>query len=277
MARRPNTRPTLIYWLVDTRTGIPFYCGKTVLSLCKRLVCHRYEATNGERRVHVKVRECGEHISIHEMESVPPDGDWVAREKRWIYILRETHPDICNTADGGAGAPGRIVSDETRAKLSEIFKGKSTHSAETRAYLSVIGMGRKRSLESVERSAAGNRGSKHSPESREKMSAAQKARYVGPRGDELRLQIGLRRKGVIASDETRAKQRDAKLGTKRTPEQCEAISAANIGKKMSAEAIAKSAASRKGQKRTPEQRATMSASHKGKKWSQAQYDARRAA
>src|SRR5437764_584158 len=108
MRRRKDDRPTLIYWLVDTRTNTPFYCGKTVLPLHQRFAQHKYEAANGDRAVHVKVRECGDHIQIHLMETVPISGDWSAREKRWIWLLRQQYPDACNTNDGGAGCPGRI-------------------------------------------------------------------------------------------------------------------------------------------------------------------------
>lgn len=274
--RRKETRPTSIYWLVDNRDGIPFYCGKTVLALSHRLDCHKREARTGTRRVHVKVRNCGESVSIHQVESVPVEGDWSAREKRWIFLLRHMNPDCCNTADGGAGATGHIVSAETRAKLSAMFKGRSTHTPEMRAHLSAIGMGRKRSRESVEKGRAKMLGKKLTPEQCAAISARNKALYEGPQGDEKRRVMGLRRKGVVVSAETREKQRIAKLGTKRTPEEKARISAANLGKKMSPEAIAKSAAARTGKKRTPEQRARMSAAHKGKPWSQAQRESRTA-
>lgn len=268
-----DTRPTTIYWLVDMLTKVPFYCGKTVLPPHKRLACHKYDARKGTTRVNVKVRECGEHIQIYQMESVPVGGDWSAREKRWIVLLRHINPNCCNTNAGGAGMPGWVPTAETRAKLSAMFKGRSTHSAETRAHLSAIGMGRKRSPESVEKGRKTNAGFKHTPDVLARLSAVQKARYAGERGDELRSAIGLRRKGVIASDETRAKQSAAHTGRKRTPEEKEKLRIANTGRKMPAEAVAKSAAARTGAKRTPEQRARMSAAHAGKKWSQAQHAA----
>jgi hypothetical protein len=145
MAHRPHTRPTSIYWLVDTRTNVPFYCGKTVLPLQKRLICHLYEAAQGTRRVHAKVRECGGHLRIHLMETVPTDGDWGAREKRWIFLLRETNPEACNTANGGAGAPGRIVSEETRAKMSAWQIGRKL-SNEHRAKISAFLTGDRKSV-----------------------------------------------------------------------------------------------------------------------------------
>jgi group I intron endonuclease len=272
MSRIPNTRPTSIYWLIDTRDDIPFYCGKTVNSLPARVKTHKYEAKNGTRPVHKKVRECGNEFRIHLMETVPVEDDWNARESRWIDILRQTNPNCCNVASGGAGAPGWIPSAETRAKLSAMFKGKSTHTPETRAKLSAAGMGKKRSRESVEEGRAKMLGRTISPEQRAQQSLRQKARFAGPHGNELRLAIGFNRKGAILSAETRAKQRAAKLGHKKSAETIEKLRLAGIGRKMSPEAIAKSVAARIGRKRTPEQRARMSAAHKGKQWSQAQHE-----
>lgn len=202
--RRPNTRPTSIYWLIDTRTGTPFYCGKTVLALSLRLSAHKQEAKRGSRSVHRKVRECCDHIEIRVVETVPVDEDWGAREKNWIAILRERHPaDACNSADGGAGVPGRIVSEETRRKLSARFKGKSTHTLETRAKLSAIGMGRKRP-----------------PGVSERISATKKIRtYV--RSDEMRARLSAAKKGRPGrphSPETRAKISAGNSGKKRSPE-----------------------------------------------------------
>jgi hypothetical protein len=205
------------------------------------------------------------------METVSPDRDWSDREKQWIRLLRSLFPDNCNTADGGAGAPGRVLSEKTKAKLSARFKGKPMHSDETKAKLAAIGTGRKYSAETIEKRRKKMKGRKLTPEQCAAISARNKARFAGP--DRERLLQTFNRKGAVVSAETRDKQRAAKLGKKLTPEQCAAISARNTGRKMSAEAVAKSAAKRTGAKRTPEQRAKMSAAHKGKKWSQAQKEA----
>lgn len=270
--RRPNTRSTLIYWLIDTRTNQPFYCGKTVNSAHQRRLNHKYEAAKGTRKVHARVRECGENFRIQVMETVLPDGDWSAREKHWIYLLRGSFPDNCNSADGGAGAPGRIVKDETRAKISAASK-RQRHTPEAKAKIVAFLTGRKRSPETIEKQRQKMLGRKRTPEHCANISKAQKVRFAGPDGERLREEIGRRRRGMKVSEETLAKQRAAKLGKKLTPEQCAAISARNTGRKMSPEAVAKSVAARTGKKRTPEQRARMSAAHKGKKWSQAQRDA----
>lgn len=196
MARKKNTRATSIYWLVDSRTGTPFYCGKTVLTPAHRFASHKRESANGgDRPLHHKIRECGEHVTLHIMETVPASGNWAERERRWILLLRHTNPNACNLSDGGDGAPGLIISPETRAKLSASLKGKirtPEHCAnlsaskkgkkrkprtdETRAKLSAIA--KNRSPETRAKYSESNRNRVVSPETRTRMSVAAKAYYA---------------------------------------------------------------------------------------------------
>lgn len=270
LRRQHDTRPTLIYWLIDTRTNQPFYCGKTVNSAHQRRLNHKYEAAKGTRKIHARVRECGEHFRIQVMEKVPYDGDWIAREKHWIYLLRGSFPDNCNSADGGAGAPGRIVTEEQKAHLRALNIGRK-HTPEAKAKVSAFLTGRKCSPETVEKRRQKMLGRKMTPEQCAAISERAKARFAGP--DRERLLSVFTRKGKVTPPEVREKQSAARRGRKLTPEQCAAISLRNKGRKMPAEAVAKSAAARTGAKRTPEQRARMSAAHKGKKWNQAQHEA----
>lgn len=124
MPRRPSTRPTLIYWLVDMRpsvlathpAGYPFYCGKTVDTVAQRLRGHRKDALkHPDRKLTSRLFACGEHIRIVTVEVVPIDGDWAERERSWIRVLRFSFPDNANSADGGAGW---VPSAEQRARMS---------------------------------------------------------------------------------------------------------------------------------------------------------------
>jgi len=266
MRRRPNNRPTVIYWLVDARTGVPFYCGKTVLEPAQRLYAHRQEARTGARPVHAKVRECGEHVRMDRVDTVPVGGNWVDREKFWIRVLRAVNTNCCNVADGGAGTPGRIVSTESREKMSAWQRGRKL-TPEHRAKIREFMTGRTWPAERVERMRAKMKGRRLSPEHCAKISENNRGRpnkLKGvPRSTEIKAKISAANKGRIITAEHRAKISAAsKL-------QC----IAKGGRVMSAEAMAKAAATRTGQKRTPEQRARMSAAHKGKNWSQARRDA----
>ena len=115
MPRQRNTKPTLIYWLYDKRDGKPFYCGKTVKTLERRLSAHR-RTPHG--KVGERVRECGEFVFARAVEVVRPDRNWVACERYWISELRRLYPGNClNVADGGTGVPGYIPSAVDRAKM----------------------------------------------------------------------------------------------------------------------------------------------------------------
>jgi hypothetical protein len=200
MRRRRDTRPTVIYWLTDTRTGVPFYCGKTVLLPERRLLAHRYDAKNGTTRVNVRVRECGEHIRVDTMEVVPTGADWGAREKWWISTLRIINPNCCNTVDGGAGVPGRIPSEETREKMSAWQRGRKLTS-EHREKIRQIMLGKTWPTERIERMRANKRGISPSPEARAKISAANRGRpskYKGvPRTDEVKAKISAATTGKL--------------------------------------------------------------------------------
>lgn len=113
--------------------------------------------------------------------------------------------------------PGGNVSDghseETKRKISESVKKLQTD--EVRARKSRDGKGRKMSDETrrkVRQANIGNQNAKgctRSPETRAKMSAAQKLRYRSP---EARAKLSASQKGRYFSQETRAKMSAAKKG-----------------------------------------------------------------
>src|SRR5580704_6086189 len=126
MPRCKRAVPTFIYWLIDTRTepGRPFYCGKTIRKVEYRLKSHLHTAAaRPNRALSVRLFECGESIRVQTMEVVPIDGDWAARERHWIAVLRGSFPEAVNIARGGEGAPGNIHTPEWRAFMSNAMKG----------------------------------------------------------------------------------------------------------------------------------------------------------
>lgn len=139
--------------------------------------------------------------------------DLIPREQAW---MDETAP-FFNIAPKAGTRRGMTLSEETRKKMSEARKGKSP-SAETREKMSAWQRGRKRPEEtcrkmSESKKAAGlkgrpahNKGVKHSPETRAKLSAAHKGKptWFGATMDAAtveRLQAAKR-----AAAERRAKQ-----------------------------------------------------------------------
>lgn len=159
MPRIQNVRAVLIYWILDTRPekmaiwpgGEPFYCGKTVQTPNKRLQEHRFTASlYPNRPTSKRIVECGKHLTLIIVETVPPGENWVARETHWIKILRFSFGGT-NISDGGTGVPGYVQSaaaiaksraakigkprsSETRAKISEALSGKIRGPYRKRAY-----------------------------------------------------------------------------------------------------------------------------------------------
>jgi hypothetical protein len=186
MPRRPNARPTLIYWLFDMRLqaivqcprGRPFYCGKTVFEPHVRLNQHRAAANKHRHRPVAKwINSCGDFVRIQVMESVPITADWVEREKHFIATLRFLYPGGANVTEGGQGTTGNIMSMETRAKigLSKVGKKRKPFSIDHSARLSAALRGREISSEHRAKIAMSKIGKKRKPfsiEWRANLSAA---------------------------------------------------------------------------------------------------------
>lgn len=201
-----QSRQTTIYWLIDTRTSAPFYCGKTVTSTKRRLTSHLSEAKRyPQRKLHARLHDCGENIEIKTIEVIPPGGDWIEREQHWIRVLRSQVSDACNIADGGQGCTGWTPPPEWCAKISRLRKG-ATFSAATRAKLSAANKGRIPSAVTMLRAKEVNTGGQHSSAHREKISRAIKERWNSPGYKE---RLAKAQTGKRASEETRAKLKAA--------------------------------------------------------------------
>lgn len=227
MPRRPNARPTNIYWLYDVRpdtiadgwpNGKPFYCGKTVATPQTRLSQHRCQATRKPHGdVGARVVECDQFIRIQIMEVVPFDQDWCAREKFWVATGRFLYPGMfLNVSDGGEGAPGYIPTAATRAKLSAARVGKK-RSAETCAKMSAARKGIKLSSEWRENLRLAHLGKKLSAEHVAKRSAGQRASGIKLSPAHLAA-LSASRQGKKASPETRARMREGQRRRWTAPE-----------------------------------------------------------
>lgn len=112
--------------------------------------------------------------------------------------------------------------------------------------------GRVHTAEHRANNAAARLGSKHSEETKAKMSASRKGKSLGPKSEETKAKISAAKKGSTHTEATKAK-----------------MSATHTGKKASDEAKAAMSAFQKGRVKSDEHRANMSASQKGRPWSEA--------
>lgn len=186
MPRAPNTRPTSIYWLYDTRTNVPFYCGKTVRKPSVRLARHLLDSPKWPaRKSAARIIEFKNFVRLEVIEVVPVDGDWRAREIALIAELRRSNPECVNISDGGDGIPGYIHSAEQRAKISAGRKG-IVFSADQIAKMRAAKLGKKRSPEAVEKSAAAHRGKPHSADVRARIAESNRGKK---RSDETKAAL----------------------------------------------------------------------------------------
>lgn len=224
-----DVRPEI---LLTHPNGKPFYCGKTVKDVTSRIQGHR-AATRmyPNRPVCRRLKECDGYERIDVVEVVQSTDDWRERECFWIATLRRLYPDCVNVSTGGDGVPGLVHSVETRAKWSAQRSGikRGPLSAETRAKIGAANKGRpvseetraKRSELAKNRTAehraklrAANTGKKHSEETRAKMSAIRKGK---PKSIEWRAKVSAAHIGKKHSEETRAKMSAAaKTRSRRT-------------------------------------------------------------
>jgi len=132
-------------------------------------------------------------------------------EKWWIRRLHEAGHPLTNICEGGNGSVvGRQVSYLTRVKMSAAARRMFAASPETRAKISVANKGRHLSAETRAKIGIASRGRHHSPEARAKISAAMKGKpwsQARRAADtlETRKKISLAKKGRPWSPETRAK------------------------------------------------------------------------
>jgi hypothetical protein len=214
MPRRPNTKPTNIYWLYDTRPetvavfgpeGQPFYCGKTVCSIGHRFRGHRNSvAKHPERKISKYLILCGELVRTVNIEIVLPNADWVERERHWIRTLRTINPNCANESDGGDGVPGMIHTAKSRQRMST---AKCNPTQETRRKLS---------------------------------------EYASNRPAEVNAKLGAASRGRVDTDVTRKRRSESHLGLVKSPETCERIRLAKLN--QTAETRRKISAAKTGYK-----------------------------
>jgi len=209
-----------VYAYIDPRDGTPFYIGKGkgnrlwrhLLPCCLRKRTFFYNKINkmhceGIEPTIVTLVEGLSEGEAHELESFFIKG--LGRRTD-----RNNPGPLCNLTNGGEGCSGRILSDETRCKISASHKGR-TFTEEHCRKMSEQRKGIPLSKETRQKMSESSKGQKHSAESRLKMSEAMCGRTL--------------------SDEHRRKLSDVKRGTKHTPETRHRISEALKGRTLSQE------------------------------------------
>ena len=155
---------TTIYALLDPRNNEVRYIGKTVQSLKERLRSHLKaikRETNHRTNWLNNLVKCGVTPSIIELEVVSSE-EWEVAEIFWISYLKFLGASLVNSATGGAGNSGFVMSEEQKQKLREINLGKirGPCADETKAKISVANKGKERSDEHRQKLREANTGKK---------------------------------------------------------------------------------------------------------------------
>jgi group I intron endonuclease len=140
-----------IYALLDPLNGRVRYIGKSIRPEL-RLQNHMNEVSNCHRSHWLQsLKKQGIKPEMRILEAIKPEQSWQERERFWIAIGKNLGWPLTNNTNGGDGVEGlpeetrkkmaqtwigRKHKPETIAKLKEIRKGKSYHTAEGRRKVS---------------------------------------------------------------------------------------------------------------------------------------------
>ena len=186
---------TFIYGLFDPRNYQLRYVGKAD-NVEKRLSQHIKQVKHRQyknRYVCNWIRQLlseGLTPSVEILEECT-QGSWKEKEIAWITDCKKFGLKLCNLTNGGDGTQGYVFSDETKQKLSDMRRGKTTSlkgqsiSEEHRDNISKALKNRVVSEETRKKIGASSKGRnvgiKRSEETKRKMSVAQLKRFAKER------------------------------------------------------------------------------------------------
>lgn len=201
--------------------GSPCYIGK---GRGGRWKDHLYKKGKSSPRLRNIIAKAGGEIPHVKLHVGLTNEQAIAYEVALIAAIgRGRNGPLVNLTNGGEGASGVSMSAETRAKLRAVSLGrKRSPEAKMLAGRDVTGRGAEHMAKMVSAASAARRGKPLSPEVRAKISATKKGRAKPP-----------------VSPETRAKMSAWQVGKTFTPEHRAKLSAARLGKKYSPETIAR--------------------------------------
>jgi hypothetical protein len=170
------------YIYTHTKLGdtLPFYIGKG----SNNRAYSKHDRSNFWKRI----SKNGYTVQIELTNLYEDEALQLEKEIIKMYGRRDLGTGcLVNMTNGGEGVSGRIVSDETKAKMSKAMEGR----------------------------VSGNKGKTHSEETKQKISEAKlgNTAWKGKtHSDETKAKIGEAGKGKTHSDESKRKMSDAKKG-----------------------------------------------------------------
>ena len=216
--------PTYLYIKQHSVTGLKYF-GKTTRDPIKYLGSGKYWTR---------------HIKQHGKDHVITLWYHIFDDKSLLTdfaLLFSEHWDIVESIDwanlipengiNGGSVKGRIVSPETRQKLSISCKDPSP---ETRQKIREFNIGRKASEHTKNKMSNSKIGKKHTEDS---ISLMRESKIGSVHTEESKLKMSNSHKGKILSPEHIANRTKSQTGSKRSPETCANISNGQKGRKRS--------------------------------------------
>lgn len=193
------------------------YIGLTTTSPSRRFGRHKAAAADlrYRARIYAAWRKYGE--PAFSVLAQMPNALLAEAEQKAIAVFGTKIPHGYNQSDGGEGAYGIAVSEETRRKISEASRGRR-HTEEAREKMAAAKRGRKLPPETKAKMSAAALGKPKSPEAIEKTRAANFGRVHSA---ETRAKISANRKGIPRSPEASAQAAEKHRGRKNSPETIE--------------------------------------------------------
>lgn len=165
-----------IYQVLCTKSGNSYIGSST--DYVTRWGEHRRALRAGKHHAFILQRAWNRHgeaaFRFQVIEHVADDATILDREQHWIEAVRPKY----NSAKFAGSGRGFRHSEETKARLSAMFKGRKMppFTAEHRERLAAANRGKKLSPETVAKVRAANLGRRNTPEAIARMCAAQKGR-----------------------------------------------------------------------------------------------------
>ena len=242
----------MIVYKITNQVNGKIYIGQTIRTLKERRQQHIRDAftCNSQCAIHYAMRKYGEGSFIFEtLCSCVSKADMDQKEMEMIRKLNSKRPAGYNLTDGGEGCLGLRHTKESKAKLSAANKGRKMTAAEierrkkSHAHTKMteehkarlIAISRARRITEEHKIKLSRMGTKHTPETRAKMSASRKGHkpYLGHTASaETRAKLSASLKGKLAgennpmwgkhhSTETKVHMSIMRKGRKNSPESIE--------------------------------------------------------
>jgi len=196
----------IIYKAENKKTG-EVYIGKTIKTLHIRKNQHINDSKRGSNyRFHKALNKYGGDNFEWEILCETDSNSKLNLLEIFYISAYKRMTSLYNLTDGGEGNLGWIPTEETRGKIG-IANSKRIISDETRKKLSEAGKGRKHTEEAKKKIGLIHKGKIISEEAKKKIGEAN-SKYT--RDDSYRKKMSEVKKGEIRSEETRLKMSNAK-------------------------------------------------------------------